>query len=143
MAAARAGPREPQHLRAGVVLTDDSHTLRVRRATVFLLKQLRQLEELFLPDAEESQRGAKAVLLNADALGSVLATVYGTLRGDPEIAAQWLAEVLRIFEAAVQGEYDPTFVLDMAAIRKVQTELLDWGKTLDDAAVPDTLPDDL
>ena len=124
-------------------MIDDSHADRVRRATVFLCQQIRLLEELFLPDPEEAKRGAKAILLNADAMGSALATIYGTLRGEPEIAAQWLAEVLRIFEAAVQGEQDPTFVLDMTAIRKVQVDLLEWGKSLDGTAVPDTLPDDL
>lgn len=125
-------------------MTDDTHAQRVRRATVFLLKQIRLLDELFLPELDEPQRNAKAVLLNADAIGSAMANIYGALRAaDAGVASQWLAEGLRIFEAAVQGEYDPTFVLDMADIRKIQTELLDWGKTLDGTAIPDTLPDDL
>lgn len=104
------------------------------------------LDELFLiyDPAACPPIGARAVLLNADALGSVLASCYGSLRvSGSEVAQQWLAEVLRIFEAAVQGEHDPTFVLDMAALRKIQTELLDWGKSLEGTAVPDTLPDDL
>jgi len=125
-------------------MTDDPHYDRVRRATEFLLTQVRQFDALFLIDQADPQRAAKAVLLNADALGSTLATVYGALHAtDPAVATHWLAELLRIFEALVQGTYAPAFVIDMAALRAVQQQVLDWGRSMGGLQVPDALPDDV
>lgn len=124
-------------------MTDDPHRDRVQRATVFLLNQVRLLDTLFIP-ADEIQSGEKAVLLNADVMGSALATIYGSVRAaDPHVAQLWLAETLRIFEAAVQGEHEPAFRLDPAALRKIQDDVLQWGRTLGGAVVPDALPDDI
>jgi hypothetical protein len=122
---------------------DAPHFNRVATATQRVLDLLASLEDddALWPDRPDDDLEflRKISLCNADTLGSVLASSFlGHLRtAGPELADEWLAEVMQIFVKAVNPEA-PEAHFDWDRLKAMAEQAWDSSD-----AIPDHLPDDM
>jgi len=123
---------------------DDPHFNRVAMGRQKLLDLLASFEsdDVFWPDGRPEVEGdflRMSSLLNADALGGALACSFlGHLRTvGPELAEEWLAELMQVFVRTVQREAVDAD-LDFDRLKAMADRAWDFA-----GLVPDELPDDV